>query len=40
MRAGPETSGSTVRLKDAHVSGRAVKQPFVEYEEVTFRLAA
>lgn len=29
-----------VRVKTARVSGRTVKQPSVEYEEVTFRLAA
>ncbi len=29
-----------IRVKTAKVSGRAVKQPHVEYDEVTFRLAA
>ncbi|MBI4374639.1 MAG: hypothetical protein HY542_07155, partial [Deltaproteobacteria bacterium] len=29
-----------VRIKTARVSGRTVKQPRVEYQEVTFRLAA
>ena len=29
-----------VKLKTSRVSGREVKQPQVEYEEVTFRLVA
>ena len=29
-----------IKIKTARVSGREVKQPLVEYEEVTFRLAA
>lgn len=29
-----------VRIKAARVSGRTVKEPHVEYEEVTFRLVA
>ena len=29
-----------VQIKEANVSGRTVKQPHVEYDEVTFRLAS
>ena len=29
-----------IRIKTTHVAGRAVKQPRVEYDVVTFKLAA
>jgi predicted transcriptional regulator len=29
-----------IRVKEMKVSGRIVKQPYVEYDEVTFRLAS
>ena len=34
------TEIGVIKIRSARISGRTVKQPHVEYEEVTFRLAA